>query len=133
MAAKQHILLLEADKVVAQLQQDFLKSHGYTVSWAQDAQQGIFCADIARPDVVIMDLQLIGHSGIEFLYEFRSYADWQQARIIIYTGIPSQAYEQSSTLWQQLGIYAYCNKFTTGLRELLDVVSSTKHLDTIAS
>ena len=31
-----------------------------------------------KPAIVMLELQLVEHSGIEFLYEFRSYPEWQR-------------------------------------------------------
>jgi CheY-like chemotaxis protein len=77
-------------------------------------------ADDINPDVVILELQLVQHSGAEFLYEFRSYPDWQNVPVIIYTQIPpTQFHDTFQDTCRQLGVSEYLYKPTTSLQALL--------------
>lgn len=115
-----NILLIEPDRRLAATYQKALKTAGHDVTTASGAQAAIMAADNAKPDLVILELQLVGHSGIEFLYEFRSYLDWQAIPVIIQSQVPPGEFSDSRQLLaQELGVKAYLYKPHTTLRRLL--------------
>lgn len=114
------IILLEPDKVLADTYRDLLIQAGHRVVMCASAQAAIFAADDLQPDLVIMELQLTGHSGIEFLYEFRSYDDWTDVPVIALTNVPAGEFDGCwDLLREQLGVRAYHYKPLTSLRMLL--------------
>lgn len=81
-------------------------------------------ADEVRPDLVVMELQLVSHSGIEFLYEFRSYADWMNVPLIILTHVPPGEFGGSrDVLMKELNVATYLYKPTTSLQKLVRTVN----------
>jgi DNA-binding response OmpR family regulator len=114
-----HILLIEPDRILARTYMTALKLDGHTVQVCATAQTAVFCADEMKPDVIVMELQLVGHSGIEFLYEFRSYPDWQEIPVVIVTNVPAGEFTDS---WQilktELGATAYHYKPLMNLQTL---------------
>ena len=119
------ILLLEPDKVLASTYRDALMQAGHKVVMCATAQAAIFAADEQIPDVIITELQLTGHSGIEFLYELRSYDEWTQLPVIIVTNVPAGEFADSwGLLRDQLGVHNYHYKPLTSLRTLLRSVAS---------
>lgn len=114
------VLLVEPDKPLAKIYQDAIKSAGYDVSVVSGSQSAINSASNVKPDVVVLEIQLIEHSGIEFLYEFRSYSDWQEVPILIHTNVP---YFELRDGWpllnQSLGVAMYKYKPDTVLDELI--------------
>jgi response regulator RpfG family c-di-GMP phosphodiesterase len=84
----------------------------------------VLAADQQRPDVVIVELQLVAHSGIEFLYEFRSYLEWQAIPLIIHSQVPPSEFASNWQLFKdQLSISHYLYKPQTTLKELLATIS----------
>ena len=118
------ILLIEPDKLLAQTYDQTLRQAGHTLSTVATAQRAIFAADEQKPDLVLLELQLVSHSGIEFLYEFRSYPDWQSIPVIILSHVPPGEFADSwDLLKQELGVVAYRYKPRTSLQALLRVVN----------
>lgn len=118
------ILLIEPDRVLAETYRQALLAGGHTVVCCASAQAGIISADQHRPDVVILELQLIEHSGIEFLYELRSYQDWQNIPVIVHTMVPPSEFTANRNLLKsQLGVDTYLYKPDTSLRQLLSSIS----------
>lgn len=118
------LLLIEPDRVLATTYGRALQQAGHTVQVAATAQTAIHAADQRRPDAVIMELQLVGHSGIEFLYEFRSYEDWSAIPALVLTGVPAGEFADSwELLRDHLGVRAYHYKPITSLRTLLTAVA----------
>jgi DNA-binding response OmpR family regulator len=119
-----NVLLIEPDRLLAETYRQVLEAAGHDVTVASGAQAAVMEADAAKPDLVILELQLIGHSGIEFLYEFRSYLDWQAIPVIIQSQVPPGEFVGSwQLLSQELGVKVYLYKPQTTLRQLLAQVA----------
>ena len=113
------IILIEPDKVLADIYRQGLRADGHQVVMCASAQAAIFAADETRPDIVIMEMQLIGHSGIEFLYEFRSYTEWQSIPVLIHSQVPPSEFQDAwSLLKDGLGIEGYLYKPATNFATL---------------
>ena len=118
------ILLIEPDRNLGQAYASALESVGHTVVASSTAQSALEAADEILPGVVLLELQLVAHSGIEFLYEFRSYADWQDIPVIILSKVPPAELNQCARMLREhLGVTTYCYKPQTDLKQLLHVVT----------
>ncbi len=67
MASKQTILIVDDEKEIRQMLQEFLEGKGYAVLVAEDGQQALQLAGERRPDLVITDLLLPKEHGIEVM------------------------------------------------------------------
>jgi len=120
-----NILVIEPDVVLAETYYEALTSADHNVVVTPSAQTGIMVADEFKPDLIVLELQLIEHSGIEFLYELRSYLDWQNIPVIIQTQVaPGEFVDNGMILKQQLGIATFLYKPRTSLRQLVDAVDA---------
>jgi len=90
----------------------------YEVTVVASAGDAINAANDANVDLVIMELSLGGHSGMEFLYEFRTYADWQKIPVIVYSSLRVDDAVLKSRAWQQLNISDYLYKPASSLERL---------------
>jgi DNA-binding response OmpR family regulator len=118
-----HILLLEPNRLLAKTYLSALQEAGHSVQVCTTAQTAIFCADEHSPDVILMELQLVGHSGIEFLYELRSYTDWQTLPVIIITTVPAGEFSGAwPILKNELGVSSYHYKPLMSLKQLVSTV-----------
>lgn len=125
------VLLIEPDRLLAESYVEALRSAGHEVNAAPGAQAGILAADAIKPDIVVMELQLVEHSGIEFLYEFRSYPEWQDIPVLIHSGVPRAEFQDSwKLLHEELGARDYLYKPRTSLRQL--TASVAEHLPVAA-
>lgn len=119
------VLIVEPDSKLGRIYMSVLRSRQHTVVLATTAQGAIREADIAKPDVVLLELQLVAHSGIEFLYEFRSYTDWTTVPVIILSNVPPSAFEGSRKLLsERLGVIAYHYKPQASLQTILHAVEN---------
>jgi len=126
-----NILLIEPDKLLATTYAKALRGEGYAVRHSANAQEAIFNSDNAAPDLVILELQLVSHSGIEFLYEFRSYPEWQDIPVIILSQVPPTEFLHSQKLLRdELGVADYQYKPHTTLVKLLQAVQKTAQIIT---
>ena len=104
------------------------KRAGHDVNWQVDPQAAIDSADASPPDVIVLDLLLAGRSGVEFLYEFRSYPEWSRLPVIIYSDISPEEFKGANVGFTQLNIAAYHYKPTTSITELCDSVEKVAQL-----
>jgi CheY-like chemotaxis protein len=115
------VLVVEPQVIIAR---NIKKSlDGNEVSVVQEPHGAVLFANDWKPDVVILELSLSGHSGMEFLYEFRSYDDWRDIPIIIYSSILLEAEVINSRLWQQMNIAAFLYKPESSLQKMTDAVN----------
>ena len=128
-----HVLVLEPDVRLGKLYAEALRARQHQVIACTTAQAAVCEADGQCPDIVLLELQLTGHSGIEFLYEFRSYTDWQHIPVIVLSHVPPAEFDQSSDLLRhRLGVRAYYYKPQTNLlaiQRAVDAVLSAPQQD----
>ncbi len=114
------ILLIEPDKLLGDILLCAFKEAGFDLTYATNAQDGVSLADEIMPDLVILELQLISHSGIEFMYEFRSYPDWENTPLIIYSSVPPAEFNLSQDcMLEKLNVSKYLYKPSTSITELI--------------
>ena len=120
------ILLIEPDQVLGAAYARSLEHSGFELAIARNADQAMLLIDERRPDLIICELQLVSHSGIELLYELRSYADWMSIAVIVLSIVPPSEFSASQHgLTKQLGVNCYLYKPTTNIRQLVRAAQET--------
>ena len=115
------ILLVEPDQYLAVIYSSALQHNGHIVSIARTVAQSVNLLDAEKFDLMIIELKIAQHNGIELLYEMRSYVDWNKIRIIIHSSVPEQKMMTSKTI-DQLDVDKYLFKPRTSLSELCNSV-----------
>lgn len=121
-----NVLLVEPDTKLAGMYKSALESAEHTVFWAADAQTAVHTADTIAPDVVLLELQLTAHSGIEFLYEFRSYSEWQNVPVILLTMVAPASLQITKDMLVAFGIVEILYKPATNLKKLVVAVGDIR-------
>ncbi len=117
------VLLIEPDRLLAKTYESAIKGAGHKVNVVGSSQAAINIASKVVPDIVVLEIQLIEHSGIEFLYEFRSYSDWQDIPVLMHTNVPYFEFRDGWPLLDRgLGVSAYKYKPVTNLEELVSTI-----------
>ena len=83
-----HVLLADDDVDDYQLLTDAFEQSGIqlTFSWAQDGDKLLSLLETgARPDLILLDINMPTKNGIECLYEIRSKQEFSQLPIVIYS------------------------------------------------
>jgi CheY-like chemotaxis protein len=117
------LLLIESDAFLATNTIKVLKNAGHSVDWQVNPQTALDRADKDLPELIILDIMLAGHSGIEFLYEFRSYADWRRIPVVIFCSLSAEELKEALSGFEHLNLEAYLYKPATTLSELTATVS----------
>jgi DNA-binding response OmpR family regulator len=117
-----HILLIEPTQILADVCQKALMAAGHTVVWRQTAEQGVAALDEHKIDIIVLEIQIPIHNGIEFLYEMRSYSDWADIPVVLYTDIRQSAEFDSALSQLKVGKWLY--KPQTSLTTLTQAVAA---------
>jgi DNA-binding response OmpR family regulator len=112
------ILLVEPDNLLAKIYKDHLEKFNYKVRTCAGVQKAINEMDIVRPDLIVLEMKQSAHNGFEFLYELRSYSDWQDIPLIIHSMLPEADLSMNEDIKNELGIISYLYKPTTSLGKL---------------
>lgn len=117
------ILLLEPDVTLGGVYVEYLQESGHKVIHCKEAGEAITNLDSAKFDLVILEVQIARHNGIEFLYEMRSYPDWQNIPVIINSMIPNRSIQNNKQVLLQLNISEILYKPLTSLHNLARAVN----------
>jgi CheY-like chemotaxis protein len=112
------ILLIEPDKVLAASICSYLKKDGYSVDWQVDPQISLDRVDKKIPKAIVLDVELAGRSGIEFLYELRSYPEWQSIPVIFFSSLPIEEVKGILGSYDHLSPNDFLYKPVSNLRQL---------------
>ncbi len=82
-----NVLLGEDDRDMATLLQTLLEMEGYLVGSARSGNAVLAMIDQQRPDVVLLDVNLAGQSGLQVLQTVRSRAETRSTRVIMTSGM----------------------------------------------
>ncbi len=72
MAGQDHILIVDDDAETRSLLQKYLQKQGYRASVAADGKALRRALDVARPDLIVLDLMLPGEDGLELCRDLRT-------------------------------------------------------------
>lgn len=117
-------LIVEPSKDLAHIISESLEEDGIAADIVHTAQAGISSADQNKPDVVIMELLISDHNGLEFIHEFKSYQDWFDVPIIIYSDLSAEELGVAVGWKEDMNIQRHFYKPTTTLRELKDFIKN---------
>ncbi len=102
-----------------------LQRKKHLIDWQVDPQAALDDADNKLPDIIILDLVLANRGGVEFLYEFRSYPDWQRVPVIVYSSLPAEDLSGILAGLEHLNIIALHYKPNTRLSDLVKTVDTS--------
>jgi two-component system cell cycle response regulator DivK len=115
------ILIIEDNEKNLKLVRDVLQVKGHATLEAGTAEDGIALARERKPDLILMDIQLPGMSGIEALKVLRADATTAAIPVIAVT---ASVMQQDRRLITEAGFDGYVGK-PINLKEFLEAVRST--------
>jgi CheY-like chemotaxis protein len=112
------VLLIDDETVVVDIAKRKLDKLGYSVLTANDGLEAIEILRTARPELIVLDIQMPKMNGYTFLTELRKNPDQEVAAIPV---IIVTAYAETNPIFNRHGVIAYLLK-PLKLQELLDKV-----------
>lgn len=90
---------------------------------ADSANSALVILDEHRVDLVILDMFLGEHNGIEFLHEIASYQDTRQIPVIVLSAVHKHDFGMRPDRWLQYNVVDYLYKPDTKPGQLVAAVS----------
>ncbi len=118
-----HILLIEDDHYLRDLYQAIIIGAGYKVNIAADAQSALDILDEYGADLIVLDIFLPFHNGIELLQELQSYKDWQNIPVIVVSTQAQADFKANESIWREHGVRTYLSKSSLSPGELLKKIN----------
>ncbi len=123
------VLIVEPSKDLAGVISDSFSQENIIADVAHTAQAGIAHADKNKPDIVVLELLMSDHNGLEFIHEFKSYQDWFDIPILIYSDLSSEELGKAVGWREDMNIIGHLYKPTASLKELKGYVKSAFNED----
>ena len=102
-----HILIVEDSQVDRSRLEQLLASNGFQVSTAENGQQAIDSVKRAKPDAILMDVNMPGMDGFAATRALRGDADTKEIPVVLVTAKDQKA----DKAWgQMLGAKGYITK-----------------------
>lgn len=115
-----NILIVEPSKQLGQvLLEAFQRKEHHAVA-VQTAQDAITESDKINPKLVVLELLIPQHNGLEFIYEFRTHTEWLDVPIVIYSQISREQLDAPENLMNQMGVVEHFYKPNTSLKKLVE-------------
>lgn len=121
-AASSKVILVEDDRLLAQMYQLRLQTAGYAVQIAGEADELWELTKTAVPAVIVLDILLPKVNGLRILKDLRAHKRLQSVPVIILTNLHRVEIELTPELGELLGVVAYLVKSQTTPDEVVEWV-----------
>lgn len=106
-----NIICVEPDNLLAKVyQKTFVGDAKDVVRICPDPQGALDQIDAQKPDYIVLEPQLAPLSGFAFLHELRTYEDFRNIPVIIYSSVPKESFSVGKAAWEALGVTHYFYK-----------------------
>ncbi|MGY5862415.1 MAG: response regulator [Candidatus Thorarchaeota archaeon] len=118
MANKKKILIIDDERITAELAQVLLERHDFEVVCAYDGVEGLEVARAEKPDLILLDIVLPRKDGFAVCEELKSDPNFKDVRILMFT---AKGLNQDIERGRQAGADEYIVKPFSG-KNLLVVI-----------
>ncbi len=118
------ILIIEDEKMLAEMYYDRFTHEGFEVYSAFDAEEGMEMVKKVKPDLILLDILLPRENGTDFLERLRKEKDVGDTKVIAYSNYDE---EKSRERAKKLGAKDYLLKTNYTPREILAIIR--KHIE----
>lgn len=84
-----HVLIVEDEPAIAELVEEALSIHGFSVEVAHDGREGLRRARERRPDIVLTDLMMPYVSGVDMAAALRESSEMRDLPIVLMSAVDS--------------------------------------------
>ncbi len=117
------ILIIEDEKMLAEMYKDRFAHEGFEVHCAFDAEEGMKAAKEIRPDIIILDILLPRENGTDFLEKLRNEEEISETKVIAYSNYDDASSKEKA---RKLGAKDYLIKTNHTPKEIVEAIK--KHI-----
>lgn len=119
----QRILLVEDDVWLKELYSDAIqKDESTQLVLGSSAEEALDAIDSQKIDLIVLDMFLPEHNGIELLHEIASYEDISRIPVIILSAVHERDFALKKERWHHYGIKRYLYKPAYKPDEIAEVI-----------
>lgn len=101
------ILIIEDEKILAEMYQDRFSQEGYQVVLAFTSEEGIDLAKKEKPDLILLDILLPKENGVSFLKRLKKEPEISSITVVAFSNYDEPKTRKEA---ENLGIKAYLLK-----------------------
>ncbi len=105
--AKKKILIIEDEKILAEMYHDVFVQAGFKVFSAIESKKGLKITRKERPDLIVLDILLPRESGISFLEKLKQDAEISSIPVVVFTNYDGSDTKKKA---KKLGVKSYLIK-----------------------
>ena len=117
---KKKIMIVEDEKILADMYKDKLSRSGFDVECAFNAEDGFNMIKKAKPDLVLLDILLPRENGISLLSKIRKEKDISSVPVIAFSNYDDQGTKEEA---KNFGAKEYLIKTNYNPQEILDIIN----------
>ncbi len=117
---KKRILIVEDEKMLAEMYRDKFEQEGFEIHSAFDAEEGLEMAKKIKPDLIILDILLPRGNGISFLTNLRKEEEISSTPVVAFSNYDDLRTKKEA---KDLGAKDYLIKTNYTPREILEKVN----------
>ncbi len=117
------ILIIEDEKMLAQMYRDRFLQEGFDVYSALDAEEGMELTKKVKPDLILLDILLPRDNGTDFLEKMRKDEEVADTTVIAYSNYDDKESKEKA---KKLGAKEYLIKTNYTPKEVMEIVK--KHI-----
>ena len=113
------ILLIEDEKILAEMYQDKFTQAGFEVSLAFDSKEGLALAKKEKPDLIVLDILLPRENGIVFLNWLREDREISSIPVVAFSNYDDPETKKRAA---KLGVKDYLIKTSYTPQEIVEKI-----------
>ncbi len=115
--SKKKILLVEDDKMLAEVYSDRLDLEGFDVLWVENGEDALSKALDYKPDLILLDVMMPKISGFDVLDILRNTKETADVKIVIMTALSQ---DKDKKMAKELGADDYLIKSQIVIKDVID-------------
>lgn len=124
---KRRILIVENDQDLIDIYSTRLEVEGFAVAILKDGEKVYQRIVEFKPDIVLLDIRLGSHDGLDILEDLRRRPGTRNTKVIVITVLALDAVEERA---RRLGVLEYLVKTTTVLADIVEHIK--EHLGMVS-
>jgi two-component system alkaline phosphatase synthesis response regulator PhoP len=113
------ILIIEDEKILAEMYKEKLEMEGFKVSLAFDVKEGIEMAKKERPDLILLDILLPVENGVSFLRKQKEDKEISEIPVIAFSNYDDPRTKKEA---MELGVKEYLIKTNYTPTEIIEKI-----------
>lgn len=118
------ILMVDDDLDLSSIMSMKLQAEGFDIKTVNDPEVALETVKTYRPDLLLLDINMPGMNGTEYLIELRGIPDMKKIKVIFFTSMsnPWPVFKDRDRIAKELGAVDFMEKST----DLSDVVKKIR-------